>query len=320
MIKEKFRIIFMGTPDFAVESLKSLHENGFNIVGVITAPDKPAGRGKKIQSSAVKKYAIENNLNILQPTNLKNSEFNSKLKDLNADLQVVVAFRMLPEVVWAMPKFGTINLHASLLPNYRGAAPINHAIINGETKTGVTTFFIEKEIDTGMIIFQKEVDIAANENAGQLHDKLMNIGGELIVKTVDAIINDEVKPIPQKHISISEIKTANKIFKDFCEINWKENNKTIFNFIRGLSPYPAAWTKISNKEGKTLSLKIFASDMIFEKHNFEVGNLFSDNRTHIKISTPEGYINIIDLQLQGKKRMPIKDLLNGFNISEYKII
>ncbi len=310
----------MGTPDFAVESLKSLYENEFNIVGVITAPDKPAGRGKKIQSSAVKKYAIENNLNILQPTNLKNEQFISELKDLKADLQVVVAFRMLPEVVWAMPKFGTINLHASLLPDYRGAAPINHAIINGETKTGVTTFFIEKEIDTGMIIFQEEVEILDNDNAEQLHDKLMDIGGKLIVKTVDAIIKDKVKPIPQKQIPASEIKSANKIFKDFCEINWKQDNKAIYNFIRGLSPYPAAWTKISNDKGKVLTLKIFASEMIFEKHNFELGKIISDNKTYIKISTTEGYIKISELQLQGKKRMPIKDLLNGFNILDYKIV
>ncbi|NPA44371.1 MAG: methionyl-tRNA formyltransferase, partial [Chlorobi bacterium] len=316
-MKDNFRIVFMGTPDFAVESLKSLYKNGFNIVGVITAPDKPAGRGKKIQSSAVKKYALEKNLNILQPTNLKNEQFISELKDLKADLQVVVAFRMLPEVVWAMPKFGTINLHASLLPNYRGAAPINHAIINGETKTGVTTFFIEKEIDTGMIIFQEEVEILPTENAGQLHDKLMNIGGKLIIKTVDAIIKGEVKAIPQKQIPVSEIKSANKIFKDFCEINWKKDNKTIYNFIRGLSPYPAAWTKISSSDGKVLTLKIFASEMIFEKHNLEVGKIISDNKTYIKISTSEGYINILELQLQGKKRMPIKDLLNGFDIIDF---
>ena len=320
MTKERFRIIFMGTPDFAVESLKSLHENGFTIVGVITAPDKPAGRGKKIQSSAVKKYALENKLNILQPTNLKNEIFVTELKSLKADLQVVVAFRMLPEVVWAMPKHGTINLHASLLPDYRGAAPINHAIINGETKTGVTTFFIEKEIDTGMIIFQKEVEILENENAGQLHDKLMNIGGELIVNTVDAIINEEVKPILQIQISVSEIKPANKIFKDFCEINWQQNNQTIYNFIRGLSPYPAAWFKITNNENKTLTIKVFASEMIFEEHKNEVGKIISDNKTFIKICTSEGYMNILELQLQGKKRMPIKDLLNGFDISEYKII
>lgn len=315
--KERFRIIFMGTPDFAVESLKSLHKNGFNIAGVITAPDKPAGRGKKIQSSAVKKYALENRLNILQPTNLKNENFIAELKSLKADLQVVVAFRMLPELVWAMPKFGTINLHASLLPNYRGAAPINHAIINGETKTGVTTFFIEKEIDTGMIIFQKEVEILETENAGQLHDKLMYIGGELIVNTVDAIINDEVKPIPQKEISISKIKPANKIFKDFCEINWQKNTKIIYDFIRGLSPYPAAWFKIKNIDNKTLTIKVFASEMIIEVHKNEVGKIISDNKTFIRICTSDGYINILELQLQGKKRMPIKDFLNGFDIIDF---
>jgi len=320
MKKNSFRIIFMGTPDFAVESLKSLHENGFNIVGVITAPNKPAGRGKKMQSSAVKKYAEANNLFVMQPTNLKNVEFNEGLKSLKADLQVVVAFRMLPEMVWAMPKFGTINLHASLLPNYRGAAPINHAIINGENKTGVTTFFIETQIDTGMIIFQKEVEILPNEDAGQLHDKLMNIGGKLIVDTVNAIINEDVKPIAQQKLASSEMKPANKIFKDFCEINWKENTNTIYNFIRGLSPYPAAWTKILNDEGKSFTLKIFATETIIEKHKNEVGKIFSDNKSYIKVATQKGYINIIDLQLQGKKRMAIKDLLNGFDISGYKIV
>jgi len=317
MTKDKFRIIFMGTPDFAVESLKSLLENGFNIVGVITAADKRAGRGKKIQESAVKKYAVDNNLHLLQPTNLKNDLFLKQLKSLNADLQVVVAFRMLPELVWAMPKYGTINLHASLLPNYRGAAPINHAIINGETKTGVTTFFIEKEIDTGMIIFQKEVNILPNESAGQLHDKLMNIGGELIVNTVNAIIDNNVKPIPQEKLSSSEIKSANKIFKPYCEINWKQEAKIIYDFIRGLSPYPTAWSKLINKDNKLINIKIFATEMFIEKHSNEVGQILSDNKSFIKISTSDGYLNLIDLQIQGKKRMSVKDLLNGFDILGY---
>jgi len=319
MTKERFKIIFMGTPDFAVESLKSLHENGFNIVGILTAPDRPAGRGKKIQESAVKKYAVANNLRLLQPTNLKNELFLAQLKALHADLQVVVAFRMLPELVWAMPKFGTINLHASLLPNYRGAAPINHAIINGDTKTGVTTFFIEKEIDTGMIIFQKEVDILENENAGQLHDKLMNIGGELIVNTVDAIINEDVKPVPQEKLADSKIKSANKIFKPYCEINWKQDSKIIYNFIRGLSPYPTAWAKLVNKDGKFINIKIFATEMLIETHSNEVGTIHSDNKSFIKISTSDGYLNITDMQIQGKKRMPVKDLLNGFDITGYLV-
>ncbi|MCF6365656.1 MAG: methionyl-tRNA formyltransferase [Bacteroidales bacterium] len=317
MTKKDFRIIFMGTPDFAVESLKSLYKNHFNIVAVITAPDKPAGRGKKIQTSAVKKYAEENNLLILQPVNLKNEQFIKELQELKADLQIVVAFRMLPEVVWAMPEFGTINIHASLLPDYRGAAPINHAIINGETKTGVTSFFIEREIDTGKIIFQKEVKILPNENAGQLHDKLMTAGGKLIVKTVNAIINKTVNPVSQKTVNISEIKPANKIFKQDCEINFNQNTVDVYNFIRGLSPYPAAWTKLTDKNGKNITLKIFATEMIIENHSNKAGKIISDNKTYIKIATPNGYINIADLQLQGKKRMPVKDLLNGFDISEY---
>ncbi len=317
--KENFRIIFMGTPDFAVESLKSLHENSFKIVGVITAPDKPAGRGKKIQESAVKKYAAENNLNILQPTNLKNELFLSQLAELQADLQVVVAFRMLPELVWAMPEYGTINLHASLLPDYRGAAPINHAIMNGETKTGITTFFIEKEIDTGNIIFRKEVEILPEENAGQLHDKLMYTGGDLMVKTVNAIIEDNVKPIPQKEILLSDIKSANKIFKPDCEINWNQKLDTVYNFIRGLSPYPTAWFKLSNKEGKFTTFKVFATEKLMEKHTFSPGSIISDNKSENKIAVKNGFLNLTDIQLQGKKRMPIKDLLNGFDMSDYSI-
>ncbi len=317
--KEKFRIIFMGTPDFAVESLKSLHENNFNIVGVVTAPDRPAGRGKKLKASAVKNYALKNNLNILQPTNLKDKSFIEELKLLKADLQVVVAFRMLPEIVWAMPKHKTINLHASLLPDYRGAAPINHAIINGETKTGITSFFIEKKIDTGKIIFQEEVNISDNENAGQLHDKLMYKGGNLIIKTVEAIINNKFNATEQKKISEQKIKTANKIFKEDCEINWQQDTKTIYNFIRGLSPYPAAWSKITNKNNRTLTLKIFDCDKNFDD-NFKIpSKLLSDNKKYLKISTANGYINILELQLQGKKRMSVKDLLNGFDISDYKI-
>ncbi len=312
----------MGTPDFAVESLKVLYENGFNIVGVITAPDKPAGRGKKIQMSAVKKYALENNLRLLQPTNLKNALFLSQLTDIQADLQIVVAFRMLPEAVWAMPKYGTINLHASLLPQYRGAAPINHAIINGETKTGVTTFFIEKEIDTGNIIFQEEVPVLPDENAGQLHDKLMIIGGKLIKKTVEALINKEISAVSQNKLisNAGEIKSAPKIFKDDCKINWHNKTQTVYNFIRGLSPYPAAWTEIADKNGKHFTLKIYKTEKISETHSHNPGTLISDNKTFIKITTSDAYINISELQLQGKKRMNIKDLLNGFDISGFVIV
>jgi len=312
----------MGTPDFAVESLKVLNENGFNIVCVITAPDKPAGRGKKIQMSAVKKYALENNLRLLQPTNLKNTIFLSQINALQADLQIVVAFRMLPEAVWAMPKYGTINLHASLLPQYRGAAPINHAIINGETKTGVTTFFIEKEIDTGNIIFQEEVPVLPDENAGQLHDKLMLTGGKLIKKTVEAVINKEISAVSQNKLinRAGEIKPAPKIFKDDCKINWHNHTQTVYNFIRGLSPYPAAWTEIADKNGKHFTLKIYKTEKISETHSHNPGTLISDNKTYLKITSSDSYLNIKELQLQGKKRMNVKDLLNGFDISGFEIV
>ncbi len=321
--KDKFRIIFMGTPDFAVESLKSLHKNGFNIIGVITAPDKPAGRGKKLQASAVKKYATENNLALLQPANLKNEQFVKDLKALKADLNVVVAFRMLPEVVWDMPEFGTINLHASLLPNYRGAAPINHAIINGESITGVTTFFIEKEIDTGNIIFQEKVNILPNETAGELHDKLMFIGGELIVKTVETIIKNEVNAISQKQFSKDpdNLKPANKIFKENCEINWDQSAGNVYNFIRGMSPYPTAWTKMVNVGSENIiSVKMFLTEKISEEHNFLPGSIISDNKTYINIATRDGYISLKALQIQGKKQMNVKELLNGFDISKYQTV
>ncbi|MCD4795214.1 MAG: methionyl-tRNA formyltransferase [Bacteroidales bacterium] len=321
--KDKFRIIFMGTPDFAVESLKSLQENGFNIIGVITAPDKPAGRGKKLQASAVKKYATENNLALLQPANLKNEQFIEDLKALKADLNVVVAFRMLPEVVWDMPEFGTINLHASLLPNYRGAAPINHAIINGESITGVTTFFIEKKIDTGNIIFQEKVNILPNETAGELHDKLMFVGGELIVKTVETIIKNEVNAISQKQFSkeTDNLKPANKIFKENCKINWDQSIDKVYNFIRGLSPYPTAWTKMVNIGSKDIiSVKIFLTEKISDEHNFLPGSIISDNKNFIKIATRDGYISLKALQIQGKKQMNVKELLNGFDISKFQTV
>ncbi|MCF6184291.1 MAG: methionyl-tRNA formyltransferase [Bacteroidales bacterium] len=320
MNKQNFRIIFMGTPDFATESLRMLHTKGFNIVSVITAPDKPAGRGRKLQESAVKKYAVANNIHILQPTNLKSETFIKELENLKADLQVVVAFRMLPETVWSMPKFGTVNLHASLLPQYRGAAPINHAIINGENKTGVTTFFIEKEIDTGNIIFKKEIEILPDENAEELHNKLMTIGGKLIIKTVEAIMNNTVKIISQKELlkDAEIIKPAPKIFKNDCEINWGNSTNQIYNFIRGLSPYPAAYTNIANE--KHFILKIFKAERNIEKHTFKSGNIISDNKSFIRITTADGYIDIKELQLQGKKRMQVKEFLNGFDISGYQIV
>ena len=311
------RIIYMGTPDFAVAGLKLLLENGYKIVGVITMPDKPAGRGRKINESAVKKYAKENKLNILQPEKLKNPEFLKELKELKADLQIVVAFRMLPEIVWSMPPLGTFNLHASLLPQYRGAAPINWAIINGEKETGITTFLLDKEIDTGKILFQEKVFIGEDDNMEDVHDRLMNLGADLILKTVEAIAENKLKPIPQNQIH--SLKPAPKIFKEDCHINWSLPAEKTKNLIRGLSPYPAAWTEISNFQGKTFSMKIFSAE-IEEKTDLIPGTILSDGKKEIRIVSGENFLKITDLQISGKKRMNVPDFLNGFHdIKEYKI-
>ena len=301
------RIVFMGTPDFAVASLKQLQENNFNIVGVITAPDRPAGRGRKLNESAVKKYALEHHLKILQPTNLKNESFLQDLKSLNANLQIVVAFRMLPKAVWQLPEFGTFNLHASLLPEYRGAAPINWAIINGEKKTGVTTFFIDEKIDTGEIILQKKTTIGKSETAGELHDRLMLLGGELVVKTVKQIANEKVTTIKQPN---KEEKEAPKLYKDNCRIDWQASRKKIFNKIRGLSPYPAAWTTLQNGE-QQIELKIYGAKKLKEKHNLQIGTLVVSKK-EIKVAVKKGYILITEIQLSGKRKMKTQDLLNGY--------
>lgn len=304
----------MGTPEFAAETLKKIIKEGHDVVGVITAPDKPAGRGLKLKESEVKIVALENNLKILQPTNLKDETFINELKSLNADLQIVVAFRMLPEVVWSMPKFGTINLHASILPQYRGAAPINWAIINGEKETGVTTFFIEKEIDTGKIIHTQKVEIDINDNAGLLHDKLMKVGAELIHRTILSLENDEIDAIPQTDISKDLVlKPAPKIFKEDCIINWKKDAKSIYNFIRGLSPYPAAWTELQVNSDKVVQFKIFKAEIANENSSL---NIITDNKTYLKVKSDDGYINILELQQSGKKRLTIKEFLMGFNISD----
>ena len=307
------RIIFMGTPDFAVASLKALVENQYNIVGVITAPDRPAGRGRKLNESAVKEYAKLQNLNILQPTNLKDEDFINELKSLKANLQIVVAFRMLPEVVWQMPEYGTFNLHASLLPNYRGAAPINWAIINGETKTGVSTFFIDEKIDTGEMILQKEVEIDINENAGSLHDKLMKIGSELVLKTVSLIKKGEAKTTPQK--DSENIKTAYKLNKDNCKIDWTDSLDNIYNKIRGLSPYPAAWCTLINGDDK-LDIKIYRTKKELDKHNLKIGQIISTKK-ELRVAVSNGYIIIEDIKLPGKKMMPIKSLLNGYTFESH---
>lgn len=321
MSKNNLRIIFMGTPDFAVDTLKTLVENNYNIVGVITSPDKPAGRGKKIQQSAVKKFAVENELKILQPNNLKDPDFIEQLRTLNADLQVIVAFRMLPEIVWDMPRLGSVNLHASLLPQYRGSAPINWAIINGEKETGVSTFFLKHKIDSGDIIFQEKVIIKDTDNFETLHDKLMYVGSSLMLKTIKAIENNNYTKVDQKELlyKSDELKTAPKIFKQDCKINWNNELKDIFNFIRGLSPYPAAFTEITSNDNKKLSLKIFKTSPIVEKHSFNVGKIISDNKNYLKIAVKGGFINIEELQLQGKKRLNIKEFLRGFKVENYLI-
>ncbi|WP_420572800.1 methionyl-tRNA formyltransferase [Kordia sp.] len=306
------RIVFMGTPDFAVATLKALLDANYNVVGVITAPDKPAGRGRKMHQSAVKKFALANDLNVLQPTNLKRKSFVAELKALNANLQIVVAFRMLPKVVWQMPAYGTFNLHASLLPNYRGAAPINWAIINGETKTGVTTFFIDEKIDTGAMIFQEEIEIDPSENAGSLHDKLMDIGSTLVVKTVHHIEKDEVTTTIQPNLE--DVRTAYKIHKDTCKIDWTDSIDNIYNKIRGLSPYPASWTTLYNGDD-TYAIKIYEVEKLVEPHSYLTGTVISSKK-EVKIAVKEGYIIVKILQLPGKRSMEIKSLLNGFSFEK----
>lgn len=309
---EKLRIIFMGTPEFAVGILDTIIKNNYNVVGVITAADKPAGRGQKIKYSAVKEYALANNLPLLQPTNLKDEAFLSELKSLNANLQIVVAFRMLPKVVWEMPSLGTFNLHASLLPNYRGAAPINWAIINGETKTGVTTFFIDDKIDTGAMILSSEIEIEPTENAGQLHDRLMHLGSETVIKTLQTIETGNVATIIQEESA--EIKTAYKLNKENCKIDWTKPAATINDLIRGLSPYPAAWSFLKDKN-EEVSIKIYEAKPILEAHNLEIGSLISTKK-EIKIAVIDGYIQLLSLQLPGKKRMSVTELLNGISFSD----
>ncbi|MBQ1694750.1 MAG: methionyl-tRNA formyltransferase [Bacteroidales bacterium] len=307
-------IIFMGTPEFAVTSLKTLLDKGYNVKAVVTTPDKPAGRGKNIQFSDVKKFALEHNLPILQPEKLKSPEFLAQLKEIDADLFVVVAFRMLPKEVWAMPKRGTINLHAALLPDYRGAAPINHAIINGETETGITTFYIDEQIDTGKIIMQERCAIEPEDNIGTLYDKLMFIGAEAVCKTVDIIASGNVNAIEQDSIRTEGLHPAPKITKEFCQINWNNKSIDIHNLIRGLSPYPAAWCYLKDD----ITAKIFTSAYSVEKHNLAAGTFVSDNKSFLKVATQDGFVSILELQMQGKKRMAIKDFLNGFKFNTDK--
>ena len=301
------KIVFMGTPDFAVASLHALVKAGFDIAAVVTAADKPAGRGQKLQESAVKQYAVSKGIRVLQPLKLKDPEFLAELKSIAADLQVVVAFRMLPEVVWNMPAKGTINLHASLLPQYRGAAPINHAIINGEKESGVTTFFLKHEIDTGDVIFAESVTIEPNETAGELHDKLMNLGAGLLVRTVKAIADDSYTEQPQQQSD--DLKHAPKIFKEDCAIDWNQPAQNIYNKIRGLSPYPAAFTKLNDK-----TLKIFKAEIDETEPGIAAGGFLSDGKTFLKFAAKDGFIKLTDLQYEGKKRMAVDEFLRGMRL------
>ena len=312
------KVVFMGTPEFAVASLDAINKV-HEVVGVVTVADKPAGRGKKIRFSAVKEYALKNDLQILQPEKLKDEEFVSSLKSLGADLFVVVAFRMLPEVIWNMPPKGTINLHGSLLPDYRGAAPLNWAIINGDRKTGATTFFIEKEIDTGNIIDKVEIEITQNMNVGDLHDRLMLKGADLLVHTINNIGQGKVTGIPQVELMTEKIKEAPKIFKDTCRIDWNKSNSEIHNHIRGLSPYPAAWSVLIDSDGKELGLKLFKT--IKTESNLTPGNIITDGKGLLQIGCGSGSLQILELQIAGKKRMDIKSFLNGVKLDDtYKCI
>ena len=309
---EALKIVFMGTPEFAVGILDSILKNSYDVVGVITAPDKPAGRGQKIKYSAVKEYALEKNLYLLQPTNLKDETFLAELKAFDANLQVVVAFRMLPKVVWEMPKYGTFNLHASLLPDYRGAAPINWAIINGESKTGVTTFFIDDKIDTGAMILNAEISISDEENAGQLHDRLMEVGSSTVVKTLGLIESENLETKIQ--MESEDLKTAFKLNKENCKIDWTKSGTAIHNVIRGLSPYPAAWCIFKDKD-QEWNVKIYDAEFITEKHQESVGKIMTTKK-EMTIAISDGYLKIYALQFPGKKKMTASELLNGMVFSE----
>jgi len=319
MNKETLRIVYMGTPDFAVESLKALVEGGYNVVGVVTMPDKPKGRhGNTLQPSPVKQYAVEHDIPVLQPEKLKDEQFLEQLEALEADLQIVVAFRMLPEVVWDMPRLGTFNLHASLLPQYRGAAPINWAVINGEKETGVTTFFLNHDIDTGEVIKQVKVPIGEDDNVGDVHDKLMEVGAKLVTETVDRIIDGTVRTVEQDLMvgENTKLKPAPKIFRDTCRINWKQPAKKVYDFIRGLSPYPAAWTVLDNN-GKLVDMKIYAAEKAEEAKGLIPGKIDTDGKSYIKVATENGWINLITIQLAGKNRMSVNDFLKGTKITSY---
>ncbi len=325
---QKLRIVYLGTPDFAVEPLRRLLEKqracdscGYEIVGVVTMPDKMINkRGNQLLMSPVKQYAVEQGLPLLQPESLKDEAFQSDLRAWGADLQIVVAFRMLPESVWNMPRLGTFNLHASLLPQYRGAAPINWAIINGDKETGVTTFFLKHEIDTGDVIYRDVVAIDENDNAGTLHDKLMLQGGDTVLRTVEAIVKGEVEPIAQDDMYTGELRPAPKIFRDTCHINWQGSVDGIYDFVRGMSPYPAAWCELVNANDEAVALKVYAVSKEYVQHDKVAGAIVTDNKSYIKVAVDGGYIHLDEVQLAGKKRMPVADLLRGFSVEGMKLV
>jgi len=306
---QDLRIVFMGTPDFAVPTLQILVEHHYQVVAVVTAPDKPAGRGQKIQQSPVKEYAVSQGIPVLQPTNLKSEAFLEELRSYRANLQIIVAFRMLPEVVWAMPALGSFNIHASLLPQYRGAAPINWAIINGEQETGVTSFFLKHEIDTGDLLFQQRVPILEDDDFGSMYEKLKHEGAVLALRTVQAIEGGQVQPQPQQ--TTADTKHAPKIFKETCQINWNQPAQQVRNFIRGLSPYPAAWTRFDDKNFKIFKVEALENTV----YDVAQGQLITDNKTFLHVQTAAGAVAVLDLQMEGKKRMPIADLLRGYSFN-----
>ena len=314
-IKEMIRIVYFGTPEFAASQLEAIVQAGYEVAAVITMPDKPAGRGKKIQFSDVKKTALEHGLPLIQPDKLKDPDFLKALESYHADLFVVVAFRMLPAVVWQMPPLGTFNLHASLLPQYRGAAPINHAIINGETETGLTTFFLNEEIDKGKIILQEKLAIRPDETAGELHDELMLLGNRLVVETIQKIEKGDIQPVTQEALSVGQtLKDAPKIFKDFCYIRWNRDCQSIYNHIRGLSPYPAAHTKLQHEKDEPIELKVFASEIELIHHTLPTGTVLTDGKSFLKIAANDGFIHLTTLQQAGKKAMNVDDFLRGIRL------
>ena len=327
---QNLRIVYLGTPDFAVEPLRRLLEKqracdscGYEIVGVITMPDKMISkRGNQLLMSPVKQYAVEQGLPVLQPVSLKDEAFQSELRAWGADLQIVVAFRMLPESVWNMPRLGTFNLHASLLPQYRGAAPINWAIINGDKESGVTTFFLKHEIDTGDVIFRDVVAIDENDTAGTLHDKLMLQGGDTVMRTVEAIVNGAVTALPQSemYINESELRPAPKIFRDTCHIDWQGSVDSVYNFVRGMSPYPAAWCELVNANDEAVALKVYSVSKEHVQHDKAAGTVVTDGKNYIKVAVEGGYVSLDEVQLAGKKRMPVADLLRGFSVEGIKCV